>query len=238
MDGIEGASLETLTHVTIIKFEDFNYRKEVKHPSWFRFQHSFFENPDFYEFTHTEKLVWIYLLCIASRKSSATFTLSWAHIEKIGGFKRKDFEMALQKLQAIQVIHVDVTDAVRARNVNVTSAGSTDRQTDMTDTVSRPTLSPKDLFEFWNENRGPLPAAEKFTDARKEKARSQLAKYPDIAHWQEAMTKLLASSFVTAEWRPGFDAFLEESKRVKAIEGFYEKNRQAKPESQVRMFSV
>jgi hypothetical protein len=233
MDGIFGGfmALQVNTHVTIINFKKFNPRDDVKRPSWFRLEHSLFENPDFYELNHTEKMAWIYLLCVASRKNSESFTLSWPHVEKIGGFKHKDFLQAIEKLQAIQVIHVDVTDALRARDVDVTSANATyvrTNDTNITNDTEKPVgllpLSPQDLLNLWNENCKTLPKATKLTDSRTNHARAQLLKYPAIDHWTKSLVKFVSSEFCLSKWRPDFDHFLNESKRISALEGRYDRN--------------
>ncbi len=223
--------MDKATHVTIINFTKYNARKDVTHSTWFRFEHSIFEKPEFFEFTHTEKMAWIYLLCLASKKNADSFTLSWPHLEKIGGFKRKDFEKALKKLQEIQAIHVDVTDAVRARYVDDTSTSATDRQTDKTDITRQDTtetpvgllpLSPQDLINLWNENSKTLPKASRLTESRSVHCRAQLKKYHDLDHWTQALVKFTGSEFCMNQWKPTFDDFLNESKRISAIEGRYD----------------
>jgi hypothetical protein len=114
--------------ITILKWEEYNYRKDIKTPRWFRFEHSFFENHEFYDFTHTEMVCWVYLLCLASKKNSATILVNKSHVEHIGKIKFKDFEKAIQKLEQIQCVSVDVTDtngSVRIRNVHVTDTCAT-----------------------------------------------------------------------------------------------------------------
>lgn len=118
--------------VTISNFEKFNPRKDVNSASWFRLEHSLFENPDFFDFTHIEKMVWIYLLCMASKKSSGTILLSWPHIERIGGFRKSDFLSGIEKLKQIQCVTVDVTPTSRARNADVTPTCSTNERTNET----------------------------------------------------------------------------------------------------------
>lgn len=83
-------------------------------------------------------------------------------------------------------------------------------------------LSPTHLFDLWNKNRGSLPKADDFTDPRKEKARAQLKKYPDPTHWLMALEKFKRSDFCLNEWRPGIDDWLNENKRIPAIEGKYD----------------
>lgn len=111
--------------ITITKWEEYNYRKDVNAPRWFRFEHNFFENHEFYDFTHAEMVSWIYLLCLASKKNQGTILINKRHVEHIGRIRFKDFENAIKKLEEIQCITVDVTDTLRARYVADTSTGAT-----------------------------------------------------------------------------------------------------------------
>jgi hypothetical protein len=85
-----------------------------------------------------------------------------------------------------------------------------------------PEINPRVLVEIWNSDCGPLPKIEKLTDSRKTKAKSQLANYPDLGHWREVLTKWKISEFCRDDWRPTFDDWLSESKRIRTIEGAYD----------------
>jgi hypothetical protein len=82
-------------------------------------------------------------------------------------------------------------------------------------------LSPKKLIEFWNNNCVPLPKATKLSDSRRKKCETQIRKYPEIEHWTNALNKFKESTFACEVWVPGFDVFLDETKRLRAIEGQY-----------------
>jgi hypothetical protein len=114
--------------VTIRNWESYNLRKDVKSCSWFRMSHNLFEDSDFFEFTHTERCVWLYLLCQASQKNSNQVIINPLHLVRIGQFKMSEFSQALIKLESIQCITVNGTASSRERT-------ATDRQTDrQTDT--------------------------------------------------------------------------------------------------------
>lgn len=97
--------------IEILGWEKFNSRKDVKAPSWFRFGHDLFEDPQFFDFTHTEICAWIYILCQASKKSCGTVAVNANHLERIGRVRPKDFNGALEKLIAIGCIAVDGVQA-------------------------------------------------------------------------------------------------------------------------------
>ena len=226
--------MDKATHVTIIKFTEFNPRKDVKHPTWFRLEHSFFEKPEFFDLTHTEKMAWIYLLCMASKKNADSFTLAWPHIEKIGGFKKKEFEKALEKLQQIQVIHVDVTDSLRPRNVSVTDAGATDitditlhNKQDNTD-ITQQAFHPSDLMGIYNSICKSLPKAEKLTEKRKTHSNQRISEKPDPAYWVEVCTRIEASDFCKNQadnskgWMADYDWLIKPDTHVRVMEGKYD----------------
>ena len=77
-----------------------------------------------------------------------------------------------------------------------------------------------EIVKLWNGSV--FPKVKIMSDARKKKLAIQIKKYPDLEHWVEALQKLQASEFCTSKWRPCFDDFLSESKRIAAIEGRYD----------------
>ncbi len=114
--------------VTIIDWHKYQPRKDVKNPSWFRLDHDLFENHDFFDFSHAEICSWVYLLCVASRKSSDQITLNMSHVERIGRIKEQDFRSALIKLQNIKCIKIQGKTkriTLRTRNANDTDACTT-----------------------------------------------------------------------------------------------------------------
>lgn len=171
------------TTVTILKYEAYNFRHGVQHPSWFRMEHSFFENPDFFEFNNAEKVAWLYLLCMACKKNSGTVGLSWPHIEKIGGIKRADFESALKKLEQKSIIstscNMDVTSPLHACDTDVTSAlptGKTGKTGKTGARDTRPKVSKGAIPEFATH---PL-IEDRLKDVTQETQRGWIEHYQDV----------------------------------------------------------
>lgn len=223
------AKPSTLT-IEILNWDRFNPRKDVKNSSWFRLEHSLFDDPDFYDLTHAELAFWIYLLCHASKKNSPKFVLSFAHAERVGRFKQSEIKSALEKLEAIQCVLVGVTDTLRPRNEGVTETCTTNEtgrderdDTERDGTNAQTSERVNVLFELWNQERGSLPECCEISEERRKKARAQLKKYPDLEHWRNVIHKFLASEFCVNEWKPGIDDLLSESKRLRALEGKYDK---------------
>lgn len=101
-------------------WEKINARKDVSNPSWFKFKHSFFEDPDFYDFSRGEILAWVYMLCCASKKSSATVFITFEHAERIGRVTKDEILSSIKKLVSKQIVHANVTPT----GADVTDAGA------------------------------------------------------------------------------------------------------------------
>jgi hypothetical protein len=225
--------------VTIIKWADFNYRKDVKRPSWFRFDHKMIEDSQFYSFTDAEFKAWIYLLSVASQRSSGTITVNLEHAERVCCIKSSDLFSAIQKLEEFSIVHVDVTDAVRARNVDVPDACSTrqDIQTDTTRGANAPaTLSPEEFILLWNENRGPLPEANKLSTKRRTAIRARLRENAERDYWAGLVRWLAASPWHTGRhpdnkrgWKASLDFLLQAGKHEELSEKIANESQQKKP---------
>lgn len=111
----------------ILNWEKFNPRKDVKAVTWLRFQNSLFENPDFFEFDHSEICFWLYLLSIASRKQSAVISVNISHAVKIGRFQKEIIQSAIVKLEQLQCVRVFTDDI----ETHVRKKHATDVRTDV-----------------------------------------------------------------------------------------------------------
>jgi hypothetical protein len=121
----------------IINWSKFNPRKDLKATTWFRLQNTLFEDPNLFEWSHSELLFWIYLLSLASKKQSGIIRLSYAHATRIGRFEVADVESAIQKL--IELECVRIVSVVRNEDVTSTSHArdTTDERTDETNETER-----------------------------------------------------------------------------------------------------
>lgn len=94
-------------YITILGWEKINARKDVENPSWFKFKHKFFDDSEFFDFTHAEKLCWIYFLCEASKKNAAgKFLLSIHHANHTARLDEPTVKSTIRKLKRIEVISV------------------------------------------------------------------------------------------------------------------------------------
>lgn len=96
-------------------------------------------------------------------------------------------------------------------------------------------LSPKYLVDLWNERRQGLPECMELSAARIKKANSQIRKYNNTDHWVDTLAAFTSSDFCLNQWRPCFDDFLNEAKRIRALEGTYDNNKGPKSFADVHM---
>ncbi len=90
--------------ITIRNWDKYNFRNDIKAPSWFRFGHAFFEDPQFFDFDGDDIKVWLYLLCLASKKSRAEVLINDKHRKVVGRISDKQFKTTISKLEALEVI--------------------------------------------------------------------------------------------------------------------------------------
>lgn len=133
--------------ITVVNWDKFNPRKDLKATSWFRMQNSIFEDPDFFDFSHAEFSALFYILCQCSKKQCGTIRVNYAHANRIGRLDTAELKSAIDKLVKIQFVqitnevrHADVTSTSHARNTTNERTDETDGRTD-TGIKKPPTLS-------------------------------------------------------------------------------------------------
>lgn len=137
---------ESIT-VEIKNWERFNGRRDVKQSSWLRLEHSISEDADFYGFSAEEFRAWIYILCQASKKSSARVTLHFAHANRASMVPKRALESAIKKLESMGALLVHVTNA----NADGTAAFCTRRDVRTRRDETRRNETPHfDFDAFWN----------------------------------------------------------------------------------------
>jgi len=107
--------------VTLLNWEKYQFRKQVKHPSWFRLENRLWQDQQFFYFTAEERWVWICLLSLASQKQSATLSIGLEWFSINSGVGIPTIESALQKLKDNKCLEY----TLHARNVHVPTCVST-----------------------------------------------------------------------------------------------------------------
>lgn len=107
--------------VTILNWDKYQFRKQIKSPSWFRVENRLWCDQQFFYFTGEERWIWICLLSLASQKQSATLSISLEWFSQNSGVSVDSIKSSLQKLKDNKCLEY----TLRGRNVHVPECVST-----------------------------------------------------------------------------------------------------------------
>lgn len=109
-----------LIEVEVANWEKYNPRSDVKRNSWFRFENDIVTDDRFYTFTHEELLAYVYVLSTCSKRGAPRIQVNLEHVVRAARISPRAMISALDKLQELEILTADVTDALRARYADVT----------------------------------------------------------------------------------------------------------------------
>lgn len=222
-----------LIDVTITNWEKYNPRSDRKNFTWFRFENSFFGQKVF-GITDSQVTLFCLILCEASKKNSSAIKINTEYVSAIRQKSESQILEDLHALNRLELLTTSLTalnDGVkpsyeRTNETNVRNERDEELtllSTDADDQKSQPPYF--EIFELW-KSQNVLRGIQSISDRRKSKARSQWKKYPDLRHWEDALAKFTGSQFCREKWKPGIDEFLDETKRLRALEGGYDDKKQ------------
>lgn len=203
--------------IALLGWDKINARKDVKEPSWFKFKHKFFDDSEFFDFSHSEIACWLYFLCEASKKNAhGEFLLSLPHANHIGKLPTTVVNSTIEKLKRLQMI---TTRTVRGRYAGGTFAGARQEEIRLEEKREEETPSvsklPETLRADIGENLFNLFLARKVTENQ---WNALLAAYPDrpwvvqeinrAVNWEEAnpqRKKKNFAAFITRWLAKGWD---------------------------------
>lgn len=204
--------------ITVVNWTKFNGRKDVKEPSWFKFKHKFFEDSEFYDFSHGEKLAWLYILCECSKQNKqGVTTINTQHAHHVAGIDTTTLNSTIKKLQQLKIIE---RPRVRGRYVDVSHPYARQEEKRLEEkrleeirarertlaTQSAPTGSI--LVELWQKHSGVLPKAIGLNRHEHEKIRDRLKENPDPAYWEGLIKKMASNAYFAGEnnlkWKADF----------------------------------
>ena len=84
--------------IEIPGWEKFNPRSDRTNFTWLRFENKFFENPDIYDLSDKQKLLYIFILCQASKAGGGKFKLSVNFTADVVGISRQKLDTELRLL--------------------------------------------------------------------------------------------------------------------------------------------
>ena len=90
--------------VEIRNFEKYKGRRNYANNTWFRCSNRLLEDPDFYDFSAQELLVWIYVLSIASQKDVHIVPINARHVQQFARATPDIVLSAMRKLSKINVL--------------------------------------------------------------------------------------------------------------------------------------
>lgn len=113
--------------IRIKNFEKYKGRSDVKNNTWFRLSNRFLEDHEFFDFTSDEKLVWIYLLSIASQKNHGDIHVSYQHAHHVCKIEKNVLTTSIEKLNKINCIEKIRTRTLRGRYARVSNPCATEQ---------------------------------------------------------------------------------------------------------------
>lgn len=228
----------------VLNYEKFKGRTDVKHNTWFRCSNRLLEDPDFFEFTHSELLVWVHVMSLTSQKNCDTVFINFSHAEKVCRLKKRDVLSAIKKLEGIQLVPVRDTHTLRARYADVTHTCATGQDRTLQDNTEQDTTGQADfvepdresslpwLVELWNQMIFDLPKVTTVSKKRNEKIKARIKERPSQNEWKEIFTSINISDFLSGragDWAASFDWVIKnEENHVKIFEGNYKNKTGAK----------
>lgn len=100
--------------ITIVNWEKYNPRKDVKASSWLRLENNFCASPHLFKYDNDQKMVWVYLLCEASKRQKGDVVVDF-HL--VGAVLKITPDKAADTVQAFET---DGLITLRPRNAHVT----------------------------------------------------------------------------------------------------------------------
>lgn len=107
--------------VTILNWQKYQFRKEVKNPSWFRLENRMWNDQQFFYFSAEERWIWVCLLSLASQKQSATLVVNEDWLSQDSRVGIPTITSALKKLKENNCLEYTLQE----RNVHVQPCDST-----------------------------------------------------------------------------------------------------------------
>jgi uncharacterized phage protein (TIGR02220 family) len=134
-----------ILEIEVTNWAKYNARNDVKSCTWFRMSNDFFNDPDLYGASVNSRIVWIYILCIASKKNSSTVRINTQMLLDAIKIDETDLFFALNELGDTGCLR-NLSDAVISTRSNpvVTKMlpSATDRQTDRQTVSGKPDFTP------------------------------------------------------------------------------------------------
>lgn len=111
--------------IEIVNWEKYNPKRDQKTYTWLRLDNGIITDPELFGLSAEQKLLWIALLCEASKKNSGTIRVHLGWLEQNLGLKQAKVMEALTQFQIKPLIVVHTTAHDRARSDDVVTTTPT-----------------------------------------------------------------------------------------------------------------
>jgi len=218
-----------LVTVTIPNWSKYNPRADKSIHTWFRFQNSFFEDQRLFGCTDSQLLLFITLLCEASKVQGDTVEVN---LEYVAHKRRAKLNSVLADFKELEGRGVLSSDIVRTESASSTyKVPATNERTyvrnERTEGVELSTGSTlPHLAVLWNNHCGSrLTKVSKTNPARDRKSKARASDHSDL-EWVGIIERIAASDFCCGVndrgWKATFDWLLQPETSFKVLEGKYD----------------
>jgi hypothetical protein len=219
--------------VALIDFEirnwqKFNPRSDRANYSWFRLQNDFFHDQAIFELSDGQKVLYLFVLCEASKKNSGRVSLTSEYLSAV--LKRKPSEIIRdsEHLKSVGVLTENPAAFSRLNDGKEPALRpATDERTNETGLTENPAANAAHpIVEIWNRERGTLAGVRGISGSRAKALKLRWEENPSEAFWIEVITRAAASPFLTGKndrnWRADFDFILKPDSAHRILEGKYD----------------
>lgn len=109
--------------IEILNWEKFQFRKQIKNPSWFRLENRMWNDQQFFYFTAEERWIWVCILSIASQKQTSTLLVGLDWLSQNSQVKPEIIQSSLKKLRDNNCLEY----TLHTRNVRVPVCSATEQ---------------------------------------------------------------------------------------------------------------
>lgn len=170
--------------VDILSWEKFNPRQDRTNFTWFRFQNNFFENHALFDLNDADRVIFLFLLCTASKKGISEVEINVRFISAL--LKKTEHEIR-QSLQSLAKSGVIVTSESRHDDGEAPSkCPSTIQDHTIQDHTKNLSTGSSAVVQSEQSRQESLPVVQKSTPVKVETAQELISKIPQVTkqRWQ------------------------------------------------------
>jgi hypothetical protein len=238
-----------IVKVTVIGWPEYVRRSDIQRPGWFAFPVKFFQDAEWMGTLSLEMVGALSYVCAQATRSKGEIQVNFSHVTAYLGTSPEAFLTLLQKLEAIQLVHVDVTGTVRARLGNPTATRITNKDytPEFSETKSERVYEDESgnqsaapgepslprIAIIWNRVKAEVLAPVKLCGvSRKKHAQNRWKEHPSEEFWNDVIWKINQSEFCLGNnnrgWKADFDFLVRPDTAAKVLEGKYAGKQQPK----------